>query len=87
MLQDPVVGLNMVSDLERRVNRAIDIAEATKTTNDAIDRAGEVSEKEERRETRELLRAINECGACQSARRQVGYPGMPSSHRYCEQHR
>lgn len=87
MLQDPVVGFNMVSDLEERVNRAVAIAEKTKSTSKAIDMASELAEKETQREAADRLREIRACEACQRAKNQVGYPGMPSSYRYCEAHR
>lgn len=87
ILQDPVVNFNMVNDLEKRVERAVIVAEKTKSPSTAIALAGLLAKKEEENEAIERLREISKCVACNEARNRVGYPGMPSSYRYCEDHR
>lgn len=85
-LQHREIGIGCL-DLEKLVNDAVEIAEKTSSQSRAIDMAQALDGEDKRQEETARAKAIRECKGCQRARDRVGYPGMPSSYRYCEAHR
>lgn len=87
-IQDNIVGVDMVDDLDVRVERAKVFAFKTKTVNDAIDMAAKYAAAERDQQAR----AIRDCEKCRKRYREtsINYPGTnphTEGERRCEAHR
>jgi len=85
-IQHEEIGVGNV-DLYRLVEDSIAVAEKTISTNSAIGAAEKLFKKQSKKEQEERRKMIAACNACKRARDRVGFPGMPSYYRYCEDHR
>lgn len=87
-IQDNIIGIDMVDDLDVRVERAKVFAFKTKSVNDAIEMAAKYAAAERDQKAR----AIRDCEKCAKRHRatSINYPGTnpyTAGERRCEDHR
>ena len=87
-IQDNIIGIDMVDDLEVRVERAKVFAFKTKTDDEAIEMAAKYAAAERDQQAR----AIRDCEKCKKRHRatSINYPGTnpySAAERRCEDHR